>query len=98
MCINVIPSNLLFAMMWMIDLKLNFIFTGELIFHDEVEYARIAVEKLQEAGVNKIIAMGRSAFNIHMRIAQEVSGVDIVIGGDTDVFLYTGLFKLTFAM
>ncbi|XP_072037102.1 snake venom 5'-nucleotidase-like [Amphiura filiformis] len=62
--------------------------TGELIFHDEVEYVKTAVEILTGSGVNKIIVMGRSTFHIHKRIAEEVPGVDIVIGGDINEFLY----------
>ncbi|XP_072037100.1 5'-nucleotidase-like [Amphiura filiformis] len=65
--------------------------TGELLFHDEVEYVKTAVEALKDTGVDKIIVMGRSTYQIHKRIAEEVPGVDIVVGGDINEFLYTGM-------
>lgn len=42
-------------------------------------------------GVNKIIALGHSGFTVDKNIAQKVKGVDVVIGGHTNTFLYTGI-------
>lgn len=48
------------------------------------------VDKLQTLGVNKIIALGHSGFTMDREIAKKVRGVDVVIGGHTNTFLYTG--------
>lgn len=42
-------------------------------------------------GVNKIIALGHSGFTVDKNIAQKVKGVDVVVGGHTNTFLYTGI-------
>ncbi|KAL5012112.1 hypothetical protein ScPMuIL_010663 [Solemya velum] len=63
---------------------------GSLIFNDEVESIRKEVDILQSQGINKIIALGHSGFKVDKQIAREVHGLDVVIGGHTDTFLYTG--------
>uniref|UniRef100_A0A8C4RF04 5'-nucleotidase n=1 Tax=Erpetoichthys calabaricus TaxID=27687 RepID=A0A8C4RF04_ERPCA len=62
-----------------------------LIFEDEIEAIQKQVNKLQTLGVNKIIALGHSGFETDKLIAQKVKDVDVVIGGHTNTFLYTGL-------
>ncbi|XP_070589257.1 5'-nucleotidase [Erythrolamprus reginae] len=59
-------------------------------FRDEVEELQIQANKLTTLGVNKIIALGHSGFKEDRRIAQKVKGVDVVVGGHTNTFLYTG--------
>ena len=51
---------------------------------------RKAVEELKQQNINKIIAVGHARIDIDKRIAKEVDGVDIVVGGHTNTFLYTG--------
>ena len=51
---------------------------------------RAEVTNLQGQGVNKIIALGHAGFSVDKRIAREVAGVDVVVGGHTNTFLYTG--------
>ena len=41
-------------------------------------------------GVNIIIALGHSGFKMDQRIAKEVDGVDLVVGGHSNTFLYHG--------
>lgn len=53
------------------------------------------MNKLTAMGVNKIIALGHSGFTVDQNIAQKVRGVDVVIGGHTNTFLYTGILLLT---
>ncbi len=48
------------------------------------------MDSLIEQGVNKIIALGHSGIEKDMEIAAKVRGVDVVVGGHTDTFLYTG--------
>jgi len=70
--------------------------TGNLIFNDVIESVRRSVAAIHEedAEVNIIIAVGHAGFNVDKRIAKEVDGVDIVVGGHTNTFLYTGELKL----
>lgn len=50
------------------------------------------VSKVLTLGVNKVIALGHSGFATDKLIAQKVRGVDVVVGGHTNTFLYTGEF------
>ncbi|XP_056336918.1 5'-nucleotidase [Danio aesculapii] len=59
-------------------------------FEDEITALQPQVEKLLALGVNKIIALGHSGFIMDQMIAKKVRGVDVVIGGHTNTFLYTG--------
>ncbi|XP_038658725.1 5'-nucleotidase-like [Scyliorhinus canicula] len=61
-----------------------------LIFEDEVEAVQREVDKLTVLGVNKIIALGHAGFEMDKEIAKKVRGVDVVVGGHTNTFLYTG--------
>nr|XP_033793675.1 5'-nucleotidase isoform X2 [Geotrypetes seraphini] len=61
-----------------------------LLFEDEILALQPQVDKLSTLGVNKIIALGHSGFETDKQIAQKVKGVDVVIGGHTNTFLYTG--------
>ncbi|XP_053143200.1 5'-nucleotidase isoform X2 [Hemicordylus capensis] len=62
----------------------------DLLFEDEIEALQPQVDKLTTLGVNKIIALGHSGFAVDKSIAQKVRGVDVVVGGHTNTFLYTG--------
>ena len=68
----------------------HFDITGNLVFNPEVESLQPAVDKLIASGVNKIIALGHSGIDTDMDIAQHVQGIDIVVGGHTNTFMYTG--------
>ncbi|XP_056152197.1 snake venom 5'-nucleotidase-like [Lampris incognitus] len=59
-------------------------------FEDEVQSIQVQVDKLKTLGYNKIIALGHSGFEVDQDIAKRVRGVDVVIGGHTNTFLYTG--------
>ncbi|KAJ8389348.1 hypothetical protein AAFF_G00120560 [Aldrovandia affinis] len=61
-----------------------------LVFEDEVKALQLQVDKLVTLGVNKIIALGHSGFAVDKEIAKRVRGVDVVIGGHSNTFLYTG--------
>ncbi|KAM6912246.1 snake venom 5'-nucleotidase-like [Xenentodon cancila] len=61
-----------------------------LTFKDEVEVLQDQVNKLETLGYNKIIALGHSGFDVDKDIATRVRGVDVVIGGHTNTFLYSG--------
>ena len=53
------------------------------------------MEELKQQNINKIIAVGHAGIEMDKRIAKEVDGVDIVVGGHTNTFLYTGTIKST---
>nr|XP_003474789.1 LOW QUALITY PROTEIN: 5'-nucleotidase [Cavia porcellus] len=61
-----------------------------LVFEDEITALQPEVDKLKTLNVNKIIALGHSGFEMDKLIAQKVKGVDVVVGGHTNTFLYTG--------
>ncbi|XP_056436708.1 snake venom 5'-nucleotidase-like [Gadus chalcogrammus] len=61
-----------------------------LVFGEEVAAVQLQVDKLLTLGVNKIIALGHSGFTKDQEIARKVRGLDVVIGGHTNTFLYTG--------
>ncbi|XP_076373885.1 snake venom 5'-nucleotidase-like [Tachypleus tridentatus] len=63
---------------------------GDLLFTDEVECLQKEVNSLQNQGINKIIALGHAGFGKDKEIAQKVAGVDVVVGGHTNTFLYSG--------
>lgn len=63
---------------------------AHLKFEDEVTSLQLQVNKLQTLGVKKIIALGHSGFTVDQDVAKKVRGVDVVIGGHTNTFLFTG--------
>ncbi|XP_004673718.1 PREDICTED: 5'-nucleotidase [Condylura cristata] len=62
----------------------------DLVFEDEIAALQPEVDKLKTLNVNKIIALGHSGFEMDKLIAQKVRGVDVVVGGHSNTFLYTG--------
>ncbi|KAK0175757.1 hypothetical protein PV327_009483 [Microctonus hyperodae] len=64
--------------------------TGNVEFLDEVKSINDEVKHLQAEGVKILIALGHSGFIMDKKIAAEVDGLDLVIGGHTNTFLYTG--------
>ncbi|XP_063404663.1 snake venom 5'-nucleotidase-like [Mytilus trossulus] len=63
---------------------------GNLVFLDEVTSIQTQVTVLKNQGVKKIIALGHAGFNVDKKIALQVEDIDIVVGGHTNTFLYTG--------
>ncbi|EDV20332.1 uncharacterized protein TRIADDRAFT_32243 [Trichoplax adhaerens] len=61
-----------------------------LIFTDEIKAITDAVSELQNQGINKIVAVGHSGYDIDQQIAAKVCGIDAVVGAHTHTFLYTG--------
>nr|XP_054752976.1 5'-nucleotidase-like [Lytechinus pictus] len=64
--------------------------TESLVFSDEIPAVRARVDDLIASGVNKIIALGHAGLDVDKAVAREIKGVDIVIGGHSNTFLYTG--------
>lgn len=54
---------------------------GDVTFNEAVSSAREAVNKLEQAGINKIIALSHLGFEADKELAKAVSGLDIIVGG-----------------
>jgi len=63
-------------------------------FNDIKASIRAEVNSLQRQSVNMIIAVGHAGFTVDKMVA-EIDGVDVVVGGHSDTFLYTGNIILT---
>ncbi|KAI8498432.1 5'-nucleotidase [Branchiostoma belcheri] len=61
-----------------------------LVFSDEVSAISAEVRNLQAQGVNKFIALGHSGIEADITIAKQVPGLDVVVGGHSNTFLYKG--------
>ena len=61
-----------------------------MVFKSILEEVQREVDILLEQGVDHIIALGHAGINVDKEIAATIPGVDIVVGGHTDTFLYTG--------
>ncbi|XP_033229665.1 uncharacterized protein LOC117181210 [Belonocnema kinseyi] len=64
--------------------------TGRLEFHDEVKTLDAEAKTLRAQGVKIIIALTHCGINIDRIIAEKSSYVDIIVGGHSHTFLYTG--------
>lgn len=59
----------------------------KVIFTDPVQAVQNEVDLLTDAGVNKIIVLSHSGFNVDKKIASATSGVDVIVGGHTNTYL-----------
>jgi 5'-nucleotidase len=58
-----------------------------IIFTDPVDAVQHEVDKLTEMGVNKIIVLSHSGYNVDKRVANETTGVDVIVGGHSNTLL-----------
>ncbi|UXI59794.1 NAD nucleotidase, partial [Treponema pallidum] len=56
-------------------------------FIDEIEAVRRATVEMQQQGVNKIILLSHAGFEKNCEIAQNISGIDVIVSGDTHYLL-----------
>ncbi|KAK3097085.1 hypothetical protein FSP39_006245 [Pinctada imbricata] len=62
---------------------------GETVkFNDVKESMRSEITKLKAQGVDIIIGVGHYGYGNDMRLAKEVDGIDVLVGGHTHSFLY----------
>ncbi|XP_049515005.1 protein 5NUC-like [Dermacentor silvarum] len=59
-------------------------------FYDEITSLQEEADKLVKENVSIIIAITHSGFPREIDIAQNISAIDILVGGHTNTFLYTG--------
>ncbi|XP_070394403.1 protein 5NUC-like isoform X2 [Dermacentor albipictus] len=65
-------------------------YPGHTQFTNDVECVRREAQRLKKQGVNIIIALGHSGLEYDKRIAFEVPLVDIVVGGNSHYFMFSG--------
>lgn len=63
---------------------------GNVTFSDDVEAIRMEAGELLKQGVAIIIALTHVGYERDMEIAAKVPAVDVVVGGHSHTFLYTG--------
>ncbi|XP_023236967.1 protein 5NUC-like [Centruroides sculpturatus] len=63
---------------------------GNVSFKTESDCLKEQAEQLHSKGIKIIIALGHSGFRRDLEIARSIPYLDVVVGGHTDTFLYTG--------
>uniref|UniRef100_A0A1B0FBT2 5'-nucleotidase n=1 Tax=Glossina morsitans morsitans TaxID=37546 RepID=A0A1B0FBT2_GLOMM len=64
---------------------------NEVEYFPEIESINKEAARLKAQGVNIIIALGHSGYQMDQDIARQCPDVDLVIGGHTNTFLYNGV-------
>jgi len=57
------------------------------LFDPAIGYLRAAVQGLEAAGVNKIIALTHVGYTVDQDLAASVPGIDVIVGGHSHTFL-----------
>ncbi|KID12597.1 bifunctional metallophosphatase/5'-nucleotidase [Ponticoccus alexandrii] len=58
-----------------------------IIFTDPSDAVQAEVDKLTEEGVNKIIVLSHSGYAVDQRVAENTTGVDVIVGGHSNTLL-----------
>lgn len=61
--------------------------SAEVIFQDSVDALQAQVDELTEMGVNKIIALTHVGLPRDLEIAEQVEGIDVVVGGHSHTLM-----------
>ncbi|WP_037310377.1 bifunctional metallophosphatase/5'-nucleotidase [Ruegeria halocynthiae] len=56
-------------------------------FSDPVPAVQAEVDRLTGEGVNKIVVLSHSGYGVDQRVAQETTGVDVIVGGHSNTYL-----------
>ncbi len=64
-------------------------------FEDEVAAAQREIDKLRAQSINKIIVMSHVGYGYDKEIAAKLSGVDVIVGGDSHTLLGPDALKTT---
>lgn len=64
--------------------------TGDVKITPEIPSITDEAKRLKNQGVDILIALGHSGFEMDTKIAEQVSDIDVVIGGHSNTFLYSG--------
>ncbi|WP_353471329.1 bifunctional metallophosphatase/5'-nucleotidase [Salipiger sp. H15] len=57
------------------------------VFTDPVDSVQAEVDALTAEGVNKIVVLSHSGYHVDLRIAEETTGVDVIVGGHSNTLL-----------
>ncbi|BCB05782.1 cell wall-binding repeat-containing protein [Bacillus sp. KH172YL63] len=57
------------------------------VFEDAVEKSKSTIKMLKDKGVNKIIALSHLGYSNDLELAEEVDGLDIIVGGHSHTVL-----------
>jgi len=57
------------------------------VFSNPIDAVKGEVAALTEQGINKIIVLSHSGYNVDLRVAEEVEGVDVIVGGHSNTLL-----------
>ena len=57
------------------------------VFNDEVVTAQKYIDELKQQGINKIIVQSHSGYGLEKDLATKLSGVDVIVGGDSHTLL-----------
>ena len=69
----------------------DFISTGPTVeFTDEIAAVRSEVNSLRSSGIHLTIVLSHCGYEMDLQIAAEVDGIDMIVGGHSHSFLYTG--------
>lgn len=61
--------------------------SDEIVFTDEVETAQKYIDELTTLGVNKIVLLTHQGYNYDLEMAEKLTGVDVIVGGDSHSLL-----------
>ncbi|KAA0195252.1 hypothetical protein HAZT_HAZT011110 [Hyalella azteca] len=64
--------------------------TGKLDITDEITAVRREARRLKSEGVDIIVGLGHAGYRKDVELARHVVELDVVVGGHTNTFLYTG--------
>jgi minor extracellular serine protease Vpr len=70
---------------------------NNITFTDPVASLQAAANALTAQGVDKIIALTHMGYDVDLDLAEQVSGVDIIVGGHSHSFLYYPANPISFA-
>lgn len=66
--------------------------TEKLAFMNEVDSINAEAERLKAQGVDIIIVLSHCGLNVDRKIAAKCPNVDLIVGGHSHTFLYSGNF------
>lgn len=64
--------------------------SGNVEYEDEIDAIQREATLLRKKGINILIALGHSGWLKDLEIAEKIKDIDIVVGGHTNTFLFTG--------
>lgn len=56
-------------------------------FSDPVAAVQAEVDRLTEEGIDKIVVLSHSGFNVDLNVAENTTGVDVIVGGHSNTLL-----------